>query len=296
MKEDAIRTAPGGVARDDHARLRIDHGHGIAVELGGVEEAPVGRERNVADEILRGTAGCGDRGKGAAGRQGSVIERELKHGALRSATDIDAVAVGSEGDSQPSVGNRRGPEDARGGGIDDGDGGRLVSAVQDQQILAVARKRGGHGKGVEGDLTARRLETPAAVEQKAAIGQGSDAFPRRGLGTEQGRRGNGRGGQRDAGDSGTEGESHEISIVPARVRARAAGRIGFVWRRRKVVSFEWFGGEMGSFGAKKNAGAPRGPPAGVAGPTNPVGTPGHSTGTRPTGTDWVRSVFRFARF
>jgi hypothetical protein len=31
---------------------------------------------------------------------------------------------------------------------------------------------------------------------------------------------------------------------------RAAGGIGFVWRRRKKVSFEWVGGEMGSFGVE----------------------------------------------
>ena len=45
---------PVGIPVDQHARLRIDHDDGIAVEIGGIEQMPVGIESDVADEIARG--------------------------------------------------------------------------------------------------------------------------------------------------------------------------------------------------------------------------------------------------
>ena len=46
MEQDAIRPPPGPYALDHHARLRIDHRDGIAVQLRRVEQVAIGRKRS----------------------------------------------------------------------------------------------------------------------------------------------------------------------------------------------------------------------------------------------------------
>ena len=53
VEENAVGAAAGLELADHHAGLRIDHRDAIAIEVGGVEQAAVGREGHVADEILR---------------------------------------------------------------------------------------------------------------------------------------------------------------------------------------------------------------------------------------------------
>ena len=106
MEQDAIRPPPGLVALDHHSRLRIDHHHGIAVQVGRVEQAAIGRKRHVADEIAVRALVLRNHGKRARRRQFPAGEAEFKHRRARSAAHIHAVALGCEGESQPGVGHR----------------------------------------------------------------------------------------------------------------------------------------------------------------------------------------------
>ena len=56
MEENAVGPAAGLDALDQHAGLRIDHHHRIVIQIRGVEQVAVRRERHVADEILTACA------------------------------------------------------------------------------------------------------------------------------------------------------------------------------------------------------------------------------------------------
>ena len=91
---------------DHHARLRIDDRDRIAVEVGRVDQAAVGREGHVADEILSRWA-SGHQRRERCARPSSLpsARAEFEDRALRAAAYVDAVALRREmaRPSQPSV-------------------------------------------------------------------------------------------------------------------------------------------------------------------------------------------------
>src|ERR1039457_3870520 len=103
----------------------------------------------------------------------------------KTAARVDAVAFRREGEAQPAVGHGHAIGFAASGGLQHADGGRLVSAVQHQEVVAIGREGGGHGKSVQRDLLAGRFEAPAAVEQKSAAGKRADLLARSGLGAQE---------------------------------------------------------------------------------------------------------------
>ena len=78
------------------------------IQIRRVDQAAVGRERDVADEILRRSASprpplerC------APARSAPLAKVNSKTAALRAAAHVDAVALGRKRQAQPAVGNRR---------------------------------------------------------------------------------------------------------------------------------------------------------------------------------------------
>ncbi len=185
MEQDAIRPPAGLVAFDHHSRLRIDHHHGIVVQVSGVEQAPVGRKCHVADEIARRALIWRDHGKRARRSQLSAGEAEFKHRRARPAAHIHPVALRCKGESQPAIRHRHARDYPRRRRLDDADRWWPVPTVERQQILAVRRERRGHRKGVERHLLAHGREAPPRIEQERAIRQRPYPFPGRRLGAEQ---------------------------------------------------------------------------------------------------------------
>ena len=135
MKEDAVGAAAGFEALDDHARLRIDDDDLVVIQIGGVDQAAVRRDGNIANEVAIGRLG-GD-GERPGGSQRAVGECEFEYRRPRSAAHVDAVALRRECEAQPAVSHGGTAEFARRRRIDDADRRRIVPAVQNQQKFAV---------------------------------------------------------------------------------------------------------------------------------------------------------------
>ena len=199
VEENAVGTAAGFELADHHAGLRVDHRDAIAIEVGGIEQAAVGRKGHVADEILRAALGLRHDDEGPRGGEDAVGEGEFEDGGFGASAHIDGVAFGRDGEAQPAIGHGNAAGDAAGGGFDHADRRRAVSSVEHQQVFAVGREGGGHGESVQRDLAADRVQAPAAIEQEAAAGERSDLFAGRRLRAQDGD-------QREKGD----GQGHAI--------------------------------------------------------------------------------------
>ena len=185
MEEDAVGAAAGFDAIDDHAGLRIDHHHRVVIQFRGVDQAAVGGKRDVADEVgMRALVGRNNR-EGAGSFQRAIGEGELVDRRARSAAHVDAVALRRKGQAQPAVGHGHTMEFASGSSVQHADGGRLVSAVQHQEVSAIGRERCRHGESVQRDLFAGWFQAPAAVEQESASGKRADLLARGRLGTQE---------------------------------------------------------------------------------------------------------------
>ncbi len=164
MEEDTVRPAAGLDALDHHSRLRIEDHHGIVIQVRGVEQAAVGRERHIADHVVPADFIQRWHGEGSRGREGAIREGKFEDRGLRSAAHIDEVPARGEGEAQPGIGHRHAAFHRAGGRFDHGNGRRPVSAIEHQQIMSIGRERGGHGEGVERHLLADGVEDPAAIE------------------------------------------------------------------------------------------------------------------------------------
>ena len=186
MEHDAVRPPAGFEPVDDHARLRIDDGDIVAVQLGGVEQAPVGREGDVAHEVVVRALGLGRDFESARRGEGAIGEGELEYRGLRATAHVHAVALGGKRQTEPAVGHRSAAQHASGFGVEHGDRRGIEAAVERQQVAAVGRKRRGHGQGVEGHLPSHGRHPPETIEQEAAVRERADAVPRSALGVQQG--------------------------------------------------------------------------------------------------------------
>ena len=191
MEQDAIRPPPGLEALDHHARLRIDHRHGIAVQVGRVDQAAIRRKRHVADEIVR-------RALGPAATTGNVRAGvslpSAKVNSNTAAASRRPRTRGRRSGGKPCPARHRAPacwHHTRPKPIDARvTRGRPVSAVEHQQILAIGRERRGHGQRVERHLLAHRAQPPAAVQQKSAVRKRPHLLARRRLRAQQRRQHN----------------------------------------------------------------------------------------------------------
>ena len=197
-KENAIRAAAGLDFADQHAGLRIDDDEAVVIEVGRIEEMTVLVKGHVSDEILLGAFGFFDDGELARGNERSFGIGELVDGGAGAAADIDEVAFGREGQTEPGVGDGTRRISFMSLGVDDADGWRLVASIEDQQIAAIGRERARHGKRVDSELFAGGLDFPAVIKEESAAGEGAGLFAVRGLrdedcggkrGQRQGRRG-----------------------------------------------------------------------------------------------------------
>ena len=159
--------------------------------------------------------------EGPAGRQLPAGEIELENRGARSAAHIQPVALRRESQPQPAIRHADRAHHAGRGDLDRADGGRPVSAIQHQQVLAVRRERRGHGQRVQRNLLAGGLHPPAAVQQKAAARQRSHLLARSGLGNHQPRQREQQNDQPDAGGSRSPASS-SCAVLIVQIACRPA--------------------------------------------------------------------------
>ncbi len=181
MKQDAVRAPASLEAFDQHPGLRVDHDYRIVEQVRGVDEPSVGRDSDVADEVLHSALGRRHDRKGALIGQRAVRILELDDFGARPAAHIHEVALRRKREPQPAIVNRRAANFFLRRDVHNADRRRIVSTVERQQELAIGRERGRHRQRAYRHLVAGRLEAPAAIEQEAARVQRSHLLARRGF-------------------------------------------------------------------------------------------------------------------
>src|SRR5580700_7537382 len=105
MHEDAIGPLAGLPALDEHGGLEIEHGDGIEMDVGGIEQVPVGRNRNITNEAEALVSQIRDSDHVAARLQvaGLGSELELIHASLGAAPRIHACSGWRKSQAVPGV-------------------------------------------------------------------------------------------------------------------------------------------------------------------------------------------------
>ena len=152
MEQNAVGSAAGFDPGNHQARLRVYNHNRIAEKVGGIEQTAIGRKLNIADEVFPRPCFFGNDGKHAgrfqcAGGEGKFVDR-----GARSATRVNLVTSFGNSQAEPALGYRRPVQFFGRSQIDDADSWRLRTAIQNQQILAVAGCHRRNGKRPDGNL------------------------------------------------------------------------------------------------------------------------------------------------
>jgi len=96
------------------------------------------------------------------------------------------VGVGRDRKAEPGVIEGDAGKLGHGGGVEDGDGGLVEAAVEDEKMPLIGRENGRHRERVERHLPTGGLHELAGGNEEAAAGEGADAFTDLRLGEEDG--------------------------------------------------------------------------------------------------------------
>ncbi len=162
---------PGSNLKRAHANTaaQVDDRDRVIEQVGREQESLVGREQNVADEIVvrKRTFDGGIFGSALQAPGSVVVDQD---GAAGAAGDEQALALGVKREAQPGAGGGRLGDDGSGIEIDDADGWRQKARVEYECVLAVRVEGEGHRQGAELDLAAGRSDGPAVGEDGCAVG------------------------------------------------------------------------------------------------------------------------------
>ena len=81
---------------DQHTRLRVDHHHGILEQIRGIDEPSIGRECDVANEIVHSALGFRHYRKDAPWRECAIGVLEFQNRSARATTHIHKIAFRRE--------------------------------------------------------------------------------------------------------------------------------------------------------------------------------------------------------
>ncbi len=96
VEKNAIRAAPSFESLDQHTRLRVDHHHGILEQIRGIDEPSIGRECDVANEIVHSALGFRHDREDAPWREYAIRVLEFQNRSARATTHIHKIAFRRE--------------------------------------------------------------------------------------------------------------------------------------------------------------------------------------------------------